>query len=129
MKTHELKLDVKYFDDIKNGKKNFEIRKNDRNYQVGDILDLKAWDPSSAMYVGEYNECVHHYHAKTLKVKVVSIFKPKTINAKKYLGRGYRDENSSVYIVNDDVFKTLREYFDTDRLPVGYVVLGIEVFQ
>ena len=43
MKTHELKLEIKYFDDVKSGKKNFEIRKNDRDFQVGDILELKAY--------------------------------------------------------------------------------------
>ncbi|WP_223804626.1 DUF3850 domain-containing protein [Lactococcus protaetiae] len=30
MKTHELKLDIKYFDDVKSGKMNFNVRKNDR---------------------------------------------------------------------------------------------------
>lgn len=43
MKVHELKLDTKYFEDAKSGKKNFEIRKNDRGYQIGDVLELKAY--------------------------------------------------------------------------------------
>ncbi|EAE5185442.1 DUF3850 domain-containing protein [Listeria monocytogenes] len=41
MKTHELKILSKYFWDILEGKKTFEIRKNDRDYQVGDYLILK----------------------------------------------------------------------------------------
>lgn len=40
MKIHELKLDTFYFDDVKSGLKTFEIRKNDRDYQVGDLLSL-----------------------------------------------------------------------------------------
>lgn len=40
MKIHELKLDTKYFDDVASGKKTFEIRKNDRQFQVGDVLAL-----------------------------------------------------------------------------------------
>lgn len=50
MKIHELKLDIKYFDDVKNGNKNFEIRKNDRDYQIGDILELKAWTEDTEKY-------------------------------------------------------------------------------
>ena len=43
MKIHELKLDTEYFDDVKSGLKTFEIRKNDRDYQVGDLLSLSRF--------------------------------------------------------------------------------------
>lgn len=39
--THFLKIFSKYFDDVQNGVKTFEVRKNDRGYKVGDILILK----------------------------------------------------------------------------------------
>ena len=35
---HNLKIKNKYYDAIRNGTKTFEIRKNDRNYQVGDRI-------------------------------------------------------------------------------------------
>lgn len=38
--THNLKTLPQYFDKLKEGQKNFEIRLNDRDYQVGDILKL-----------------------------------------------------------------------------------------
>ena len=38
MKLHELKIKEEYLEDIKSGKKTFELRKNDRNYQVGDLI-------------------------------------------------------------------------------------------
>lgn len=44
MKTHELKVLPEYFEAIVDGRKTFEIRYNDRNYQVGDRLLLKEWD-------------------------------------------------------------------------------------
>lgn len=36
--THHLKLEEKYFSRIVNAQKSFEIRKNDRDYQVGDYI-------------------------------------------------------------------------------------------
>ena len=37
-KTHELKIFPRWFDDVKSGKKRFELRKADRDYEVGDSL-------------------------------------------------------------------------------------------
>lgn len=38
MTTHRLKVLVKYADAIMNGTKTFEVRKNDRGYEVGDKI-------------------------------------------------------------------------------------------
>lgn len=37
MTTHRLKVLIKYADAIMNGTKTFEVRKNDRGYEVGDM--------------------------------------------------------------------------------------------
>lgn len=42
---HELKLHPKYFNRILTGQKTFEIRKNDRDFQIGDRLILREYDP------------------------------------------------------------------------------------
>jgi len=34
------------------GKKNFEIRKNDRDYKVGDLLNLREYYPNDDAYSG-----------------------------------------------------------------------------
>lgn len=43
-KTHSLKILPEYFDAIDHGVKTFEIRKNDRNFKVGDVLILREYD-------------------------------------------------------------------------------------
>lgn len=42
--THELKILPEYYEEVKAGNKNFELRKNDRDYMVHDTLRLKAWE-------------------------------------------------------------------------------------
>lgn len=41
---HEVKIKPEYYGAVLNGTKNFELRKDDRVYQVGDIVILKEWD-------------------------------------------------------------------------------------
>lgn len=49
MKLHELKILHKYLIDVSLGRKTFELRKNDRDYQVGDLIrfiDIREDDTS-----------------------------------------------------------------------------------
>lgn len=41
---HELKTWKKYFAALWEGTKNFELRKDDRNFENGDLLTLKEYD-------------------------------------------------------------------------------------
>lgn len=43
VKVHELKIVPEYFRAVKGGKKKFEIRKNDRNFKVGEYIDLREY--------------------------------------------------------------------------------------
>ncbi|NSQ65029.1 DUF3850 domain-containing protein [Enterococcus faecalis] len=52
-KTHELKILPEYFTAVVSGIKRFEIRKNDRGYNVGDILRLNEYEN------GKYTGNVH----------------------------------------------------------------------
>lgn len=37
---HDLKTETKYYQAVESGIKKFELRKNDRNYKIGDIIYL-----------------------------------------------------------------------------------------
>ena len=44
MGTHHLKILPEYFLQVAIGNKTFELRKNDRDFKVGDIIFLEEWD-------------------------------------------------------------------------------------
>ena len=52
---HKLKLNTAYYEDSKLGIKNFEVRKNDRNFREGDILELREYiiAVDGGMYTGD----------------------------------------------------------------------------
>ena len=50
---HEIKCWPEYFIMIDNQFKNFEVRKNDRDYHIGDFLRIKEWDPKTQSYSGK----------------------------------------------------------------------------
>lgn len=49
---HELKTIQPFYKQVANGNKMFELRKNDRNFQIGDTLILMEYDPSTGWYTG-----------------------------------------------------------------------------
>lgn len=54
-KTHRIKTLPEYFQAVLEGRKPFEIRKNDRDFKVGDLLILEEWsseEPSLGGYTG-----------------------------------------------------------------------------
>jgi hypothetical protein len=52
MKQHELKTWQPWFDDTLMGRKTFEFRKNDRDFQKGDRLLLREYNPHTETYSG-----------------------------------------------------------------------------
>lgn len=50
MKTHDLKTWPEYFEALIERKKPFELRQNDRNFQVDDILNLQEFRPCEACH-------------------------------------------------------------------------------
>lgn len=48
--THELKITPQYYKPVLDGEKTFEVRKNDRNFSVGDKIILREYEN------GEYTQ-------------------------------------------------------------------------
>ena len=51
-KLHDIKIWSVFFDEVQAGRKMCEIRKNDRDYEVGDILNLREFDPEGQKRTG-----------------------------------------------------------------------------
>jgi len=52
MKTHNLKCWPEFFEKLMTGEKTFDIRLNDRDYQVGDTVKMREYNPDTREYTG-----------------------------------------------------------------------------
>lgn len=50
MRTHCIKIWPVYFSAVGDFTMRYQLRKNDRNYEVGDRLILQEWDPELKAY-------------------------------------------------------------------------------
>lgn len=62
--THKIKLDINFCDAVLSGDKNFEIRRNDRGYQKGDLIQFVPWKGLSVGYSVPH-ELAHKTYAIT----------------------------------------------------------------
>jgi hypothetical protein len=73
--THELKTWPQYFQRLLSGEKTFEVRKDDRGYQAGDVLALQEFDKS-----GDHDRCederctTKRYSGRELRFRVGFIY-------------------------------------------------------
>ncbi|MCB2378645.1 DUF3850 domain-containing protein [Hymenobacter sp. BT635] len=51
-RTHELKIWPACFTAVESGAKPFDVRENDRDFRVGDVLLLREYEPETEQYSG-----------------------------------------------------------------------------
>ncbi len=73
---HELKINEKYFSEVVKGRKKVEIRKNDRDFKVGDYLALNEIKNNDLPFP--------EYTGRSFMVKITHILEDET-----YLQPGY----------------------------------------
>lgn len=78
MKIHELKILPQYFSAIKEEKKTFELRKDDRGFQVGDVLMLKEFNLQEKYETIEGAET--YFSGNKILRQITYIFKDETEN-------------------------------------------------
>ena len=66
MKLHEINIDYKFAIQKVKGIKDFEIRKNDRDYQIGDLIKYK---------VVNIPDCVESYFSRGTNGKIDKLFR------------------------------------------------------
>ena len=70
---HELKVIDRFWPDYKSGLKTFSIRKNDRNFAVGDVCIFKLWDENhfvlNEIVVKKITHILHDYDSKMVLEK------------------------------------------------------------
>ncbi|MBE3118977.1 MAG: DUF3850 domain-containing protein [Candidatus Atribacteria bacterium] len=79
MRLHELKIWPDFFNLTVSGKKNFEIRVNDRGFEVLDRLLLREFNPSTQAYTGRehavsISHMLDHTQLPLLKEGTVLLF-------------------------------------------------------
>ena len=65
MAKHELKVYPRFWQALSTGIKPFEVRRDDRNYRVGDTCELREYDPSHGFtgkgpYIREISYILRH---------------------------------------------------------------------
>lgn len=109
MAHHDLKCHPHFFAAIVEGKKTFEIRRNDRAYRVGDTMTLKEYDPS-----------LGHTGKETGPFDVVYLMTaedfPAILPGFVIMGLGGLPETITVRLEAEDVAKTVGEV--VAELPV-----------
>ena len=79
MKLHELKILHNYLIDVSLGTKTFELRKNDRDYQVGDLIRFIDKDYADRDYKLFHKNDVEPYIDENQLYRITYVLKDKGV--------------------------------------------------
>ena len=129
LNIHELKILPIYFEEVVKGNKTFEIRKDDRDFKIGDILLLKEYDPDKKYLDIEDEET--HYSGKKILKKILYVLKdiPSLGLKEGYVLLGIKELDSDVElkwksnmvewggIYNEELGKDVMTYYPSGMPP------------
>lgn len=86
MKIHNLKTWPEYYEAVINGVKTFEARVNDRDFKVGDVLNLIEYDVNPKEYTGRnsyylvtYIFLTHNNNSVIMSIKFLNLEEQKKL--------------------------------------------------
>lgn len=83
--THDLKIWPEFFEAVCDGRKTFEFRDDDRDFEVGDTLLLREYVPPT--WVNDEVEEPAHYTGRSVRMTVTYILSGMGMSIKPYEGR------------------------------------------
>lgn len=86
--THELKILPEYYRAVIERRKTFEVRKNDRNFKVGDKIRLREFDPDYKL----------KYTGREWYGKITYILKSPIYCKKGYVIMSIKEVNNNVFL-------------------------------
>ena len=75
MTTHRLSVDTAYVEPLLSGIKTFEVRANDRGYQVGDYLLMQeTGEPGEGLHWAHSSPCSRCRRARYVRARITYVF-------------------------------------------------------
>lgn len=100
--VHELKIWPGFFVEVMAGRKTHEVRKADRDFQIGDTLWLREWQSATAgLHNGEWKTEPERYTGREIRARVTAMTDPGTFGLPK-----------DVCVMSIDI----AAYFEDDRI-------------
>ncbi len=130
---HELKSWPAPFSAVWDGYKRHEVRVNDRNFQVHDVLVLREWDPATELYSGRriYALVLYITDAGTfglpgnlcvLSLQVTTLFEPGTPD-----GRHELHDEAALVEVAEELARARCQHGQFNSAHEGYAVIPEEL--
>ncbi len=82
---HELKIEAEYLEDVAKGIKSFEVRKNDRDFRIGDFLALNELTEHQCNSAGD-----RLYTGRCCLVEIVYVLRDERFLKDEYVVLGIR---------------------------------------
>lgn len=136
MKIHSLKIWPQYFQKIIDKKKTAELRFNDRNYQIEDLLFLQEYNNEKKEYTGretyvkitDITEGTNHLISGNVMLsfkKETGLKSKYTIQVNEYFNNNYfKTDNEDDFIEIKEFCEKFYELYKLEYKDISYIMIG-----